>query len=169
VPRSLNIIARTFPTKGKQSRTHPLRANKRGHTHCGQTIEDTPIAGNMTPRGPPHGRRQAGGAPPGLQQSRMNTRTREAQNYSSEVEPMTTEISAQSPVMAALRQRRYTRSFATRATTATQYQIIWKLGSAATCLCLERNCAVGPPRSDTMPKTGNPPDVGFSCAQSANS
>jgi hypothetical protein len=53
--------------------------------------------------------------------------------------------------MAALRQRRHTRSFATRTTPAIQYQIIWKFGSAATCLCLERNCTVGPPRPDTMP------------------
>jgi hypothetical protein len=60
----------------------------------GQTNEDTPIAGIMTPRGPPHGRRQAGGEPPGLQQSRMKTRTREAHNSSSEVEPKITEISA---------------------------------------------------------------------------
>jgi hypothetical protein len=53
--------------------------------------------------------------------------------------------------MAALRQRRHIRSFATRATPAMQYQIIWKFGSAATCLFLERNCTVGPPRPDTMP------------------
>jgi hypothetical protein len=137
VQRSLYIIARTFPTKGKQTRTHPLRANKRGHTHCGHYDPS-----GTTARAETSGRRNSGSAT--KQDEYPNSG---AYNSSSEVEPMITEISALITVMAAPRQRRYTRSFATRATTATQYQIIWKFGSAATCICLERNCAVGPPRS----------------------
>jgi hypothetical protein len=67
----------------------------------------------MTLRGTPHGRRRAGGAPPGLQQSRINTPIREAHNTSSEVESTRTDTSAGLPVMAALRHRRYPRPFAT--------------------------------------------------------
>jgi hypothetical protein len=67
----------------------------------------------MTHQGTPQGRRRAGGASPGLHQSRINTPIREAHSPSSEVESTRTDISAGLPVMAALRHRRYTRPFAT--------------------------------------------------------
>jgi hypothetical protein len=79
------------------------RADKQRHAHFG----------NHDPTGTTARAETTRGAPPGLQESRIKTQIREAQNPSSELESTRTDISAGIPIIAALRQRRQTRPFAT--------------------------------------------------------